>query len=209
MIATTSYLYSKFDKFNEMFFDNELPPIKILVNRTKNTMGTFRYAIRREGRRVVEETPKHITISKYYDVTEKELNETLIHEMIHYYICYKKISDNNAHGYQFQKLAKQISDSSEYNITITFDNKSVKPSRSWDKTYYYITFKYHGGEYWSRVSKNLADKCLSGQFKNRYLADCEVYQTTDIMLDNFVMGVKKLRMFPMSKLPNVKSVRVR
>ena len=209
MIATTSYLYSKFDKFNEMFFDNELPPIKLLVNRTKNTMGTFRYAIRREGRRVVEETPKHITISKYYDVTEKELNETLIHEMIHYYICYKKISDNNAHGYQFQKLAKQISDSSEYNITITFDNKSVKPSRSWDKTYYYITFKYHGGEYWSRVSKNLADKCLSGQFKNRYLADCEVYQTTDIMLDNFVMGVKKLRMFPMSKLPNVKSVRVR
>lgn len=209
MIPTTDFLYSKFDEFNTMFFNDELPFIKITVNRSKNCHGCFHSVICRDCNNVKHQRAKLITISKYYDVSAKEIEETLIHEMIHYYICHKAIKDNNSHGYKFREIAKQISDSSEYDITIFFDNTSAKLTRSYTKDYYYVTFSYMGHNYWSRVSKPLADKCLAGLFNNRYLKDCEVYKTTDDAIDRFSMCTKRLKTYSMTALPNVKSVRVR
>lgn len=122
MDVTVQYLRSKFDEFNALCFGGELPPITMKVTNAKTFMGQFSYKKRRTWLCRTKVYGVQLKISSHYDMGEEELEDTLLHEMIHYYIFHKRITDTSPHGRAFRNLMNDIN--ARYGRHITISNKS-------------------------------------------------------------------------------------
>ena len=199
MIVTEKFLYDSFEKFNREFFNSELPNIKMRISRTKRAMGTFHYKWSLE-RGVRVEVPEHIAISKVYNLTRVQLEEVIIHEMIHYYICHKRIKDNNAHGFQFRRFAREISNASKYNITCTYGGQ-LNVSKPTNKTYYIAIYNVGREKCFSRVSKNFAEKLIVKGFGNAKVSNIEVFTSEDDKFFKFEQMTSRLKSCSVERLP--------
>lgn len=204
MKPTKTILTKKFEKFNEIFFDNSLPSIDIHVNNSKLHFGVFTETIVWSGRRIQSRHPLHITISKYYSMTEKMIDETLIHEMIHYYISYNNLRDTGTHGVIFKRMADKISNSSEYEITITGDSRNLVPSSSKGKTYYIMMFTYKGKRYFSRVSKSIADSKIEDLSERYGVSDISIRTTNNVKVDRLSERRTRLSLIDYDTLKTLK-----
>ena len=66
-------------------------------------------------------------ISKRFDVPEQELQDTVIHEMIHYYIGYNQLQDTSSHGALFRQMMQDINE--RYGRHLTISHKSTRQER--------------------------------------------------------------------------------
>ena len=107
MTLTISYISEKFEKYNNLYFNGSLKTPKFKISNSKRALGTL--CISRRLNFYGEYTKEHtILISKYYDRTEKQYDNTLIHEMIHLYISQNDIIDNGSHGRRFKAECARI-----------------------------------------------------------------------------------------------------
>ena len=67
-----------------------------------------------------------IFMSDCFDYPQKKFIEIMVHEMIHYYIAWNRIKDNNAHGKEFMKIANELKEKYDLNITKKVDASSFK-----------------------------------------------------------------------------------
>lgn len=102
MRATLPFLREKFDLFNALCFGGCLPPVRIALSRSRRTLGQFRH------RTVGTLRECDILISVCYDRPQVEIEDTLIHEMIHYYIWHRRIRDDSTHGLAFRRKMQEI-----------------------------------------------------------------------------------------------------
>ena len=118
MTLTIDILHAWFRQFNADYFGDELPVPRIALSKARTRLGTMSC---RRVRKLLRWTYTDFTIriSTYYDCTEREFQETLLHEMIHYYIAYKNISDTSSHGKVFRQIMQQLNNEHGWNITIT------------------------------------------------------------------------------------------
>lgn len=109
MVVTLQYARQQFDYFNTLIFNGELPSIPIVIVKARSFLGKLCYERTRRGRLFVY-SPRNFTmrLSSSFDLTEAELQDVIIHEMIHYYIAYKGIKDTSAHGVRFRSLMAEI-----------------------------------------------------------------------------------------------------
>jgi hypothetical protein len=115
MLVTVSWIEQKYNIFNRLYFNNELPRITFKVSRSKKSWGLATYIIKRSTGAVI---PECIYISNYYDSPEHVKECTLLHEMIHikdyaqnpehYYKNNKKNRSYDAHGWWFMAEAKRL-----------------------------------------------------------------------------------------------------
>lgn len=91
---TPEFLSDAFDKFNAKYFDNKLAKIKVtLENDMNGNIGQFVYSIDFSGRTF---KPWGIKIDKYCQSSLAEFRNTLVHEMLHYYVhCYTEIPEED------------------------------------------------------------------------------------------------------------------
>ena len=101
MKPTIVYIENAFNKYNALYFNNELYCPMFSLIKSKRMNGCLEI----QG---VYTKLYTIKISTYYDREQKDIDTTIIHEMIHLYIAQKNIKDNNSHGYQWQKIANRI-----------------------------------------------------------------------------------------------------
>ncbi|MDE6010820.1 MAG: SprT-like domain-containing protein [Muribaculaceae bacterium] len=108
MRPTLDYVRLKFDEFNRLCFAGELPILPIRMSNAGRALGMFVHP-RVSSRRMARD-PKtcHIRISTRLDLPEQEVEDTIIHEMIHYWIWYKAIPDNATHGDAFMAKLREI-----------------------------------------------------------------------------------------------------
>lgn len=107
MTLTISYISEKFEKYNNLYFNGSLKTPKFKISNSKRALGTL--SISRRLNFYGGYTKEHtISISKYYDRTEKQYDNTLIHEMIHLYISQNDIIDNGSHGRHFKAECARI-----------------------------------------------------------------------------------------------------
>ena len=97
MTLTTDILHTWFRQFNADYFGDELPVPRIALSKARTRLGSLTYSrvLRLSGWKYTDFV---IRISIYYECTEREFQETLLHEMIHYYIAYHNITDTSSHG---------------------------------------------------------------------------------------------------------------
>jgi hypothetical protein len=200
---TVQQLEKLFNQFNDKFFGGELPDITIEVKPMRNNAGTFYYNWKIINRKRIC-TPEKIIISNFYNYPMHEVEETLIHEMIHYFICYKNLKDNNSHGRTFMKIAQSIHTiDSKYNITKTYEGNLkelplTKPKKS--GTYYIVTFEVNGKKYFSRVSK--AYSLFIQENKNRFTrcTNCECFVSKNPELERYHQRTSRFSLEPISDL---------
>ena len=124
MIPTVEYLEGRFDTFNGMCFESALPRIPIKLSGAHGYVGRLTYRRVRDWRgRVVGQDGFVIRISKRFDLPEAEVEDTLIHEMIHYWIAWKGMKDTSTHGRIFRAKMKEINGS--YGRHLTISHKST------------------------------------------------------------------------------------
>ena len=125
MIPTVAYLEERFDTFNRMCFDGALPRIPIRLSGARSYIGRLRYRPVRDWRgRTVRCEDFLIRISTRFDLTEAETEDTLIHEMIHYWIAWRGIRDSSVHGKAFRAKMQEINE--KYGRHITISHKTTQ-----------------------------------------------------------------------------------
>jgi hypothetical protein len=189
MELTLSYLKKQFNKYNKEYFDGVLPDIKIEISRTKKALGQFRYISKTK-------TPLCIRISKYYDRDPHEIDQTLVHEMIHYYICFMGMKDTSTHGLIFTGMAKEINSKSDFNITATTFNMAPMAVK---KSYRIMCFTYNGRRCYSRICKTFDYKWFVNKYK---FEDVSIVKTTLAGFDDWVECRSRLRWYYENSLTN-------
>ena len=130
MIPTVEYLEERFDTFNRMCFDGALPRIPIKLSRARTFVGRLIYRPVRDWRgRVVRREDFVLRISTYFDLPEAEIEDTLIHEMIHYWIAWKGIKDTSSHGKEFRRIMKEINALHGRHLTISHKSTPEEQDR--------------------------------------------------------------------------------
>ena len=130
MTPTIEYLEERFDTFNRMCFDGALPRIPIKLSRARTFVGRLIYRPVRDWRgRVVRREDFVLRISTYFDLPEAEIEDTLIHEMIHYWIAWKGIKDTSSHGKEFRRIMKEINALHGRHLTISHKSTPEEQDR--------------------------------------------------------------------------------
>lgn len=116
MRATLPFLKQRFDHFNALCFNRALPDLPFKLSTAKNVMGAFHHVV---CRRPWGETRRcWISISTRFDLQQPELEDILIHEMIHYYIWHHRICDTSPHGHEFLRMMHSINIRHKRNISV-------------------------------------------------------------------------------------------
>lgn len=127
-MVTIPYIQQKFDDFNRQYFGNLLPPIPIKLSNAKTFLGKVCYRKERGllnfwgrgrlargcpasnekwGTSCGKENHWHysdfvLRINTRIDLPEEVVEDTILHEMIHYYIVVNQLQDTSAHGRLFR-----------------------------------------------------------------------------------------------------------
>lgn len=118
MRASLLFIIARFQQFNEAIFHGELPAIPLTVSNARTRAGSFTIRRRRgAGGRWLK--PEYsIAISSRFDLPQQEIEDVLIHEMIHYYIALRGINDTSAHGPAFRRIMDDINRLHGRHITV-------------------------------------------------------------------------------------------
>ena len=125
MRATKEYIEQMFKYYNELCFEGNLPPLPIELSRARSFMGVFTYRKRINADGEEEPYDMVLRISTVYDMDEESVKDTILHEMIHYYITYNRIKDTSSHGEVFLKIMNDINEKYGRQITVKI-NKNRK-----------------------------------------------------------------------------------
>ena len=93
MIITLAEIERQFDKWNDTIFGGELPRPTFELIQTKRHLGQFHW--RKIG---TDKMGYSIRISVFYDRPLEAYVDTIVHEMLHFYIKYNGIKDTSSHG---------------------------------------------------------------------------------------------------------------
>jgi len=119
MKATVSYVQQKFKQFNDLMFGGLLKPIPVKLEDVSSTLGHCCNRIKTlpNGRKI--KTDFELRINMRIDQTESELEDVIIHEMIHYFIGCHQLVDSSPHGYLFKAIMASINKAHGRHITIS------------------------------------------------------------------------------------------
>lgn len=139
MTPTVGYLEERFDTFNRMCFDGALPRIPIKLSSARSFIGRLQYRPIRDWRgKVVRHEDFVLRISTRYDLPEAEVEDTLIHEMIHYWIAFNGIRDTSTHGHVFRAKMKEINGKHGRHLTISHKSTPEELDRDQRVTIHYF-----------------------------------------------------------------------
>ena len=110
MKATVEYIEKKFEEFNRQMFAGKLPKLPIELSNAKTFLGQCAFKKRLTVFGKVKLYDFRMRISTRFDLTEREIEDTIIHEMIHYYIGVNNLKDTSAHGQLFRQMMNSINE---------------------------------------------------------------------------------------------------
>lgn len=115
MNITIGFIRENFDKFNNEYFGGELETPTFEITHAKSYLGQYEHTHDYRGRLKTS----IIRISDKFDRTEIDVQNTIIHEMIHLYIHQNNIRDTRPHGRVFNRIADRINRQGGWHIART------------------------------------------------------------------------------------------
>ena len=133
MKATIPYIQQKFDEFNALIFGSRLPRIPIMLSDAKTFLGQCVCKRRRTSKNATERYDFRLRINTRIDLPENELEDIIIHEMIHYYIGYHQLDDTSTHGQLFMSIMSDINKRFGRHITVSHKSTPQQHEQLQDK----------------------------------------------------------------------------
>ena len=164
MKPTIQYVQDKFREYNQLFFNGTLPELPIELSDAKGFVGVCRYKKRELEDGNVELYDFRLSINTRIDLPEEEIEDTIIHEMIHYFIGINRLEDSSSHGPMFQHLMKSINE--KYGRHITISHKSTKEEAiqandSRPRWHVIAVVTYFGGRQGIKVLPRIVERILA------------------------------------------------
>ncbi len=151
MRATLDYVREKFDYYNQLCFEGKLPRPEFAINSRYQSLGLTCTEWKQEADGTKKECFR-IEISNRMDLPEVEYIDTIVHEMIHYYIEYNHIKDDSPHGLVFHAKMKELTEQYGIQITVNFtEDEEAAIARKLDKYQYVCVLEMEDGTYCSAV----------------------------------------------------------
>ena len=121
MIPSLEYIKERFDEYNRQFFGGQLPPLPIKLSHANRFLGKVTYVRKWKGLfRGYKNEDFVLRINVRIDLPEELVQDTILHEMIHYYIAVNQPHDTSAHGRLFRAEMARINQQGNRHITISY-----------------------------------------------------------------------------------------
>ena len=131
MIASLEFIRLSFGKFNDLMFDGVLPPVRIVLSKARTFVGKMEYKVIRDRYgNVIGHSDYILKISTIFNFRQEELEDIIIHEMIHCYIAFRNIKDSSVHGKAFKHMMDAINAEFGRNISIRHNGNTLSGSAS-------------------------------------------------------------------------------
>ncbi|MBR6980666.1 MAG: SprT-like domain-containing protein [Prevotella sp.] len=191
MIATIPYMERKFGEFNKLMFDGKLPKIPIVLTDAKTFLGkcVYRQRMGRDGK--PEYYDFKLRINTRVDLPENEVEDTLIHEMIHYYIALNRLEDASTHGPLFIHIMNSINKKYGRHLAVRFKGTAEQNEQLVDKKQHYhvvAVVKFHDGKTGIKVLPRVLTSIL--KYYNavstvKEVASIRLFMSNDIFFNRF------------------------
>lgn len=133
MKATIPYVEEKFEEFNRQMFAGQLPSLPIELSDAKTFLGVCVFKKRKTKEGKMECYDFKLRINTRIDLPEQEVEDTIIHEMIHYFIRVKQLEDVSSHGPIFQHMMNSINEKYGRHITVSHRNTKEQSEQAIDR----------------------------------------------------------------------------
>ena len=116
-----------FKRFDQEYFGGKLPLPELGLTRAKTRLGQLAFKrSTRWGRTKLYDFK--LSMSTYYDMTDKQAKSVLLHEMIHYIIGYTGLKDTAPHGVVFRGMMDNLNRKHGWDIRVMTSTKGWKVS---------------------------------------------------------------------------------
>ncbi len=141
MVANYDNMLDTFNLCNMEFFEGKLLFPQFGLLHSYRTCGFFEYIKGGWFDKTLYD-PK-ISITDYYDFTEKQFRDILCHEMIHYYLAYFGEDRGCHHGKKFKNMADRLNRKYGLHITPYLDLSKYKRRDGAPKLSYWFVQKFY------------------------------------------------------------------
>lgn len=177
------WLRNNFRQFNNQYFDGVLPTPRFYIGRSRTRLGSLSYKKAGGG------TSFCLSLSNYYDQTEYQFRNVLLHEMIHLSIAASGLKDTSSHGVVFRGMMARLNREG-WNISVTTPMrgtpKAYTGSDTIIKNYLVLAIETMDGKYFlSSVNPKFA-KTLNRRLKFvREVSHFAWYTTNDRQFEDW------------------------
>lgn len=136
MIITIDFIKSRFNYFNDFMFEGKLAPLPIKLTSARTFLGQLKCHRKLRLFGGYEYFDFQLLFSSKFELDQEKIEDTILHEMIHYYILSNQIKDTSSHGKLFRAKMREIN--TRFNRNITIRHKFSEKERDSD-----IQLRYH------------------------------------------------------------------
>ena len=189
-----------FRRFDHDYFGGKLPVPELGLTRAKTRLGQLAYKrATRWGRTKLYDFK--LSMSTYYDMTDRQAKSVLLHEMIHYIIGFTGLKDTAPHGIVFRGMMDNLNRKYGWDIRVMTSTKGWKVSERVEErqkakgpqTYLMLAIEMQDGKhYLSRVNPSFARRIESKLSLVRELRSHRWYTTQEPYCEDYPQ-VRSLR----------------
>lgn len=189
-----------FRRFDHDYFGGKLPVPELGLTRAKTRLGQLAYKRATRWGRTKLYAFK-LSMSTYYDMTDRQAKSVLLHEMIHYIIGFTGLKDTAPHGIVFRGMMDNLNRKYGWDIRVMTSTKGWKVSE-WaeerqkakgPQTYLMLAIEMQDGKhYLSRVNPSFARRIESKLALVRELRSHRWYTTQEPYFEDYPQ-VRSLR----------------
>ena len=191
MKATIPYIEQKFEEFNQQMFAGQLPKLPIELSDAKTFLGVCAFKTRKgkDGKEICYDFK--LRINTRIDLPETEIEDTIIHEMIHYFIGYNQLEDASAHGPMFLHMMNSINAkygrhlSVSYKVTKEQREQAIDAKQHWRVV---AVVKFKDGRYGIKVLPRIQQRIVNYYTKVGSSKDVErvdLYMSNNVYFNRF------------------------
>lgn len=212
MVPTLDYIRQKFHEFNHLYFQDKLAPIPIKLSNTKSYVGNISFKRRRKFFGQWEYYDFTMRINTRIALSEQELEDTILHEMIHYYLYANQLQDKTPHGPHFRQMMQYFNDTYGRHITISHKGAKVEwkqDENSKPKKHIFAILTHKSGRKYVKVVPRIRSRVLyfhNSMFKSGEIIEIKWYYSTDPYFNRFPSSVS-MRVYEFEEaemLPRIK-----
>ena len=189
-----------FKRFDQEYFGGKLPLPELGLTRAKTRLGQLAFKrSTRWGRTKIYDFK--LSMSTYYDMTDKQAKSVLLHEMIHYIIGYTGLKDTAPHGVVFRGMMDNLNRKHGWDIRVMTSTKGWKVSEKVEarkkaagpQIYLILAVELKDGKHFlSRVSPRFARSLERQLLKAKEVSSYSWYTTQESYFEDFPQ-VRSLR----------------
>ena len=189
-----------FKRFDQEYFGGKLPLPELGLTRAKTRLGQLAFKrSSRWGRTKLYDFK--LSMSTYYDMTDKQAKSMLLHEMIHYIIGYTGLKDTAPHGVVFRGMMDNLNRKHGWDIRVMTSTKGWKVSENvvarkkaaGPQTYLILAVELKDGKHFlSRVSPRFARSLERQLLTAKEVSSYGWYTTQESYFEDFPQ-VRSLR----------------